>query len=594
MTLTKRCPIVAVLGHVDSGKTSLLDTIRSTSVGAKEAAHITQHVGASEIPIDKIKDVCGKLFDSIGKVSLPGILTIDTPGHEAFTSLRERGGSIADIAILVIDIKAGIQPQTKEAIEILKSFKVPFVIALNKVDTLPFWNKTNQNCIFDSLKQQGDQTKQILDEKLYTIVGELSQFGFSSERFDRVDDYTKEVVIVPTSAQTGEGTSELLMVITGLAQKFLDEKLEFHKESNAKGTVLEVKDTKGWGKTIDVILYDGIAHKDDYIVIVGKDKPIVTKIKTIMKPAPLSEIREKSTKFSKVNEVHAAAGVKICATGLEEVMPGMPIEATKDKNKVDEIVGRFKNQIAKITLTEEEAGIIIKADTLGSLEALIKLLKQHNIPVSYAHIGDLTQNDVKLAKNMGEKNEFFSCIFSFHVKIPQEVEKLVKNNNVKLIEGNIIYRLIDEYNDWKKEVTQIRQDQEMQKVVLPAKITVLPGFLFRQSKPCIVGVEVLEGKIKNGFTIMDKSENVIGKIVNIQDSGKSVGEASKGDRVAVSIDGGNFSKNINENDIFYTNIDKNDYKVIKTKLKTLLSEDQKQAMKEILEIRKKKDPFWGG
>ncbi len=591
MTTAIRCPIITVLGHVDSGKTSLLDKIRSTLVGVKEVERITQHVGASEIPIDTIKKVCGSLFEKIGsKITLPGILTIDTPGHEAFTSLRERGGSIADLAILVVDIMVGMQQQTKEAIQILKSFKVPFVVAANKVDIVPFWKSSKNNSVTESFKIENAETMRILDEKVYTIVGELSALGIRSERFDRVSDFTKDVSIIPTSAITGEGISELLMVLTGLAQKYLEEQLKINVEGNAKGTILEVKETKGLGKTIDAIIYDGTLRKTDTLVIVGRDKPIVTNIRSLLKPAPLSEIRDKSTKFNSVDEVHAAAGVKIVAPNIEEVIPGMPFEAAATKEDVERITADFQKEIGGMNIHVDSEGIVLKADTLGSLEALIKLLKQNNIPVSYAQIGDVTQNDAKRALFMSGKNEFFVCILAFNVKITDEAKSF---DSVKIIDSKVIYHLIEEYNKWKNGIIEDRRAKELQRIVFPAKITVLPGYLFRQSKPCITGVEVLLGKIKSGYELINSLGEVIGKISNVQDSGKQVKEAKIGDRVAVSIDGAHFGKNLNDNDILYTHVNVEDYQLMKTKLKSLLTEDQIAAMREILEIYKKKDPFWG-
>jgi len=220
--LSIRQPIVSVLGHVDHGKTTLLDKIRGTAIAKKEAGGITQHIGATEIPLEVIKEICGPILDKLGgKLTIPGLLFIDTPGHEAFTNLRKRGGSIADLAVLVIDVNEGFRPQTIESLNILRSYKVPFVVAANKIDRIRGWNSREMRPISESIRKQKEWVVQELDKKIYELVGSLSRMGFSAERFDRIRDFTREVCIVPVSALTGEGIPELLAIISGLAQKYL-------------------------------------------------------------------------------------------------------------------------------------------------------------------------------------------------------------------------------------------------------------------------------------------------------------------------------------------------------------------------------------
>ena len=176
--MTIRQPIITVLGHVDHGKTSVLDYLRGTTLADREAGKITQHIGATEVPLDKIKESCGELLDLFKlEFNIPGLLFIDTPGHEAFSNLRKRGGSIADIAVLVIDINQGIQPQTRESIEILKSFKVPFIIAANKVDLITGWNSKDKIFI-KNLKNQAENVTKYFNNNFYKILGNLSEMGF--------------------------------------------------------------------------------------------------------------------------------------------------------------------------------------------------------------------------------------------------------------------------------------------------------------------------------------------------------------------------------------------------------------------------------
>jgi len=369
-----RQAVISVLGHVDHGKTKLLDKIRGTATQSGEAGGITQAIGASIIPLETINDICGKLIDK-QKFTIPGLLFIDTPGHAAFTTLRRRGGSIADIAILVVDITDGLMPQTMESIEILKNFKTPFIIAANKIDLIPGYREKNKKSLLANLKEQDPFVQEKIDTKIYEIVGELHKHGFASERFDRIDNFTKQIGIIPVSAITGDGVPELLMVLIGLAQKYLEDSLKLHVTGNAKGVVLEVKETTGLGKTLDVIIYDGTLKRNDNILIGGLDGAIKTRVKALLCPLPLKEMRDKKTKFEQVKEIVAATGIKLCAPDTDEVIAGMPLQSYDEKNE-EKVMKEIEEEVNEVIIETDDAGIIIKSDTLGSLESLTTLLKE--------------------------------------------------------------------------------------------------------------------------------------------------------------------------------------------------------------------------
>ena len=309
-----RSPITVVMGHVDTGKTTLLDKIRGTAVQAREAGGMTQHIGASFIPIDTIFEIIKPLSDhGIVKIDrekffIPGLLFIDTPGHEAFTNLRARGSSIADIAILVIDVRTGFQPQTYESIELLKASRTPFIVAANKIDRLPGWNSYPDIPFLISYGKQSLTAKRNLDLALDELIGRFYELGFSADRYDRVTDFKKTVAIVPTSAITGEGIADLFLVLIGLAQRYMGERLKLDL-GEAKGSVLEVRKTIGAGTTVDVILYDGVLRRGDYIILGGRGGVIVTKVRGLLIPRPLDEIRDPRDRFESVSEIIAAAGV---------------------------------------------------------------------------------------------------------------------------------------------------------------------------------------------------------------------------------------------------------------------------------------------
>lgn len=580
-----RSPICTVMGHVDHGKSSILDKIRSSSIVKSEAGAITQAIGASIIPLETIQKICGDLLKSLNMgFSIPGLLFIDTPGHAAFTNLRKRGGNLADIAILVIDINEGLKPQTLESIEILKQYKTPFIIALNKIDLIHGWQVKNKN-LLANINEQPDSIKQTLDKKLYELVGKLSELEFSSERFDRVEDYTKQIAFVPCSAKSGEGIPELLMVLTGLAQKFLEKSLEYKKEGCTKGTVLEVKEEIGLGKTIDVIIYDGTLKVGDTIVIAGLDEPIVTKVKALFEPLPLSEMRDKKSKFRQVKHVTAATGVKISALDIDNVVSGMPIMSCDNKD-INEVKENLQKEVEEVLIETDDEGVIVKADSLGSLEALIRLLKEDGVSIKRASIGHITKKDLAEAEANLEKDPLKSVILAFNTKVDSAVD------NVKIISNDVIYKIIEDYKKWKEEKLSEMQGAEIDKLVRPCKLKIMSGYIFRQSNPAIVGVDILAGTLKVGMPLMDTNGTRLTEVKQIQQDKDSIEKAESGKQVALSLPNVSVGRQINENSILYSAIPEDHFRKLKD-LKEFLTKEEITAIKEIAEIKRKDNVVWG-
>ena len=569
-----RQPIVSVLGHVDHGKTTILDQIRNTNVQAGEAGGITQSIGASFIPKETIEKLCKPLLEKFNfRIVVPGLLFIDTPGHESFMTLRKRGGSVADLAILVIDINEGFKPQTDESLEYLKQFKVPFIVAANKIDKIPGWKPNNTISFIESSKQQTAETLSILDSKIYELVAEFYKRGFEAERFDRVKDFTKQIAIIPCSGKTGEGIAELLVMLIGLAQKFLKDKLKV--SDVCKGNVLEVKELPGLGTTIDVIIYDGKVKVGDYLIVGGKN-PVVTKIKALLRPPPLKDIRAEK-KFESVKEVYAAAGVKIAAAGLENVIAGSPIVCVEDESRIEEAKRLVQQEVEEVEFKKDVEGVIVKADTIGGLEAMIKMLTERNIPIRKAEIGNVTKQDVIEADKIGDK--YKRVILVFNSKILPEAESLASDLKVPIFRSNIIYKIIEDYENWVEEGKRRELEEKLNAVTRPCEIRILPGFVFRASKPAIVGVEVLAGVLKPGTTLIRKDKKSVGPVKEIQLMGKTVAYAKTGDKVAISLPDGVVGKNIKEGDILMSYIPKKDIEILK-EVWDKLQDDEKELLKK--------------
>ncbi|MCK5485747.1 MAG: translation initiation factor IF-2, partial [Desulfobacterales bacterium] len=433
----------------------------------------TQHIGATEVPIDVIANKCGDpgLAD---KFIVPGLLFIDTPGHHAFTSLRSRGGALADLAVVIVDINEGFKPQTIESLEILKRFKTPFVVVANKIDRIHGWNPQKNMPFLPTYNKQSEHVRNSLDNKLYEIVGELYNVGFNSDRYDRVTDFQKTIGVIPISAVTGEGSPDILMVLLGLAQKFLDSNLHYDAEGPGVGTVLEVKEERGLGMTMDIILYDGTMRKGNKLVVGSLGEPIQTKIRALLKPQPLSEIHAEE-KFKQVSKVTAAIGVKISAPNLDNALAGAPVRVVTP-DTVEDIVQEIREEIEAVQIHTDANGIMIKADTIGSLEALVNELQKEDITIRKADIGDISHRDIVEVSAI--EDPLNSVIVGFNVGILPDAKEKMQTSGIKLFMSDVIYTLIDDYKDWVKEQKEESEKNISEMIIKAGQFRIMPDCTF--------------------------------------------------------------------------------------------------------------------
>jgi translation initiation factor 5B len=582
---------VAVLGHVDHGKTSLLDKVRGSAVIEGEAGAITQHIGATAVPLETISEISGALVNP-DDFDLPGLLFIDTPGHHSFSTLRARGGALADIAVLVVDVNDGFQPQTLEAIDILKRTQTPFIVAANKVDTTPGWNPKDDTPIQQSMEAQSDRAESRLNEALYEIIGQLSENGFSADMYWRVRDFQGNVGVVPVSAMTGEGVPDLLAVLMGLSQRYMKEEMAVDVTGPGAGTVLEVKDERGFGTTLDVVLYDGSVRTDDTIVVGGLDEPIVTEVRALLQPRPLAEIRTEK-KFEKVDEVRAAAGVKIAAPDLDAAIAGAPVRVVRDR-PVAEVVEEVQAELAGLEVETEEEGVVVKADTLGSLEAIADALEEAEVPVVRAEVGDVAPRDIAVASTANEPKH--ETILAFNVEVLSDARRRANEQGVKLFESEVIYQLIEEYEEYVAEIERSQQEQVLDKIIRPSRFRILEDHTFRQSSPAVVGVEVMAGTLKRNSNIAKwegGKPKRVGMLKSIQDEGEDIDELRSGERAAVSIDGPTVGRQIEEGDELWTELPEKHAKILEQELRDEIPSDEIEALSQYLEKHRKVDPFWG-
>jgi len=576
--MTTRQPIVTVCGHVDHGKTSILDSLRATCVQEGEAGGITQKISFTKYPIEQLKKSCPLIEKSNIKLNIPGFLFIDTPGHAAFTNLRKRGGSLADLAVLVIDINEGIKPQTAEVIKILQHNKTPFLIALNKIDNISGWKKQSEE-LRENIELQSTITKQTFDERYMVLIGSLNAYGFDADLYYNISDFTKKIALVPCSAKTKEGIQELIMMLCGLSQKYLGDKLTLNK--NAKGVMLEIKKEKSTNY-IEAILYDGKLSRTSQIAVANfEGEPILTKIRI------LEEIEPLCAKFRPKEKVQASTGIRMQLISKTEILPGMPFEIFN--NNLEELKTKFKKEISENIHTQKQ-GIIAKADSLGSLEALLVLLKEKNIPVVKAGIGNISKTDIISAKANREINELDAVIAGFNISVDEDAKEI--KGNLKIISNDVIYKLIENLIEFRQEKAKEIEKKRLMELATICKVEILPQYIFRNSNPAIFGVRVDGGKLKSGLNLNNEQGEKVGRLKNIQSENKSVEEATEKMEVAISIPGVNFERQLKDIKFLYSEISESQFRKFK-KNKDLLSENEKKILQEIAVIRRQKKEDWG-
>ncbi|PVH85979.1 P-loop containing nucleoside triphosphate hydrolase protein [Cadophora sp. DSE1049] len=513
-----RSPICCILGHVDTGKTKLLDKIRQTNVQEGEAGGITQQIGATYFPVEAIRQKTQVVNrDNSFDFKVPGLLVIDTPGHESFSNLRSRGSSLCNIAILVVDIMHGLEPQTLESMKLLRDRKTPFIVALNKIDRLYGWKKVDNNGFQESLALQNKGVQNEFNKRLTDTKVAFAEQGFNSELFYENKSMAKFVSLVPTSAHTGEGIPDMLKLILQLTQERMVGSLMYLSEVQA--TVLEVKAIEGFGMTIDVILSNGILREGDRIVLCGVEGAITTNIRALLTPAPLKELRLKS-QYVHNKEVKAALGVKISAPGLEGAIAGsrlMVVGPDDDESDIEEEVLSDLGALFK-RVEKSGRGVTVQASTLGSLEALLDFLKVSKIPVANVGIGPVFKRDVMNCGTMLEKNKEYAVMLCFDVKIDKEAQLYADEQGIKIFTADIIYHLFDAFTAHMALIAEKKKEESKHDAVFPCVLNTVA--VFNKTGPIVVGVDVVDGNLRMHTPIAAVKQNAITGVKEIVGIGR--------------------------------------------------------------------------
>ncbi len=581
-----REPIVSLLGHVDHGKTTLLDRIAGSVRASHEAGGITQHIGAIEIPGVTVQRLCEGIL-SAKQLLVPGLLFVDTPGHRSFETMRRRGGALADLAVLVVDAREGVMPQTRESIEILRHEKTPFAVALTKIDLLAGWRKVSGAVpLAEQVARSGPEFSRLLDQKLYAVAESLVGLGFSAERYDRVSDFTRNVGIVPVSAKMGAGVPELIALLVGLAQRFLPEELR-QVTQGGEATILERSDQKGVGPVGNVIVYRGRLRVGDEIVATGRTEPFSSKVRGIYRPVlRKAGSASRATRLESLQEVTAAAGVYLAAPGIEDAMPGGLLKVVATPEEAEEVRGELARESRPVA-DLAESGVALYADTLGGLEALAFECRSKEIPVHEAGVGPVARATVM--KMATVKDPTHRAVLAFGVPVLPEAAD-GEGGAVRIFRADVMYRAIEEYLAWRAERERALERERRAEVVHPGKIELLPGFVFRASKPAIVGIRVVGGTVRPGVRLMHPDGTEVGVLRSLEKQNESVTEAGEATELAASIDGAVVGRNVKPGDQLLVSIPESSARALKDQP---LTPSERAILEEVVRLWRATRPFWG-
>ncbi|KAI9300776.1 hypothetical protein BJ944DRAFT_170269 [Cunninghamella echinulata] len=586
-----RSPICCILGHVDTGKTKLLDKIRQTNVQEGEAGGITQQIGATYFPAEAIEKKTAVLGEKrVEELKLPGLLVIDTPGHESFTNLRTRGSSLCNIAILVVDIMHGLEPQTLESIRLLRDRKTPFIVALNKIDRLFQWEATPDNSFEASLAKQKKSVRDEFETRVTNTIVAFAEQGLNAQLYYKNKNFAKYVSLVPTSAHTGEGIPDMLNLLVNLTQNRMSDKLMYITELEC--TVLEVKVVEGLGTTIDVVLVNGWLHEGDTIVVCGLNGPIVTQVRALLTPQPLRELRVKS-QYVHHKSIKAAMGIKISAPDLEKAIAGSRLLVCGPDDDIEDLKEEVMSDLTNLLSTIDRSGhgVWVQASTLGALEALLEFLRVSKIPVAGINIGPVHKKDVVRASVMLEKAREYAVMLCFDVKVEKEAEELAEELGMKIFKADIIYHLFDRFVEYNESMLEQKRKDQAPQAVFPCVLKMVPGAIFNKKDPLIIGVDVIDGALRLGTPVCVlrpnaetkvKEKIVLGKVTSMEQNHKTVEIVKKGQAgggVAIKIECANyetpktFGRHLEEKDEIYSNISRQSIDILKESFRKDMSKE---------------------
>lgn len=585
---TLKAPVVCFLGHVDAGKTSLMDIIRDTSIQENESGGITQNIGSSFISIADIRE---KTTTIKGKFCvehiIPGFLIIDTPGHQAFSSLRERGSSLCDLGILVIDIEEGLQPQTIESIKLLTSKKVPFVIAATKLDKIYNWEETNCLSLQNAFKKQTKDVVMTVVSYIDSIKYELKKEGVKSEFYSKNKKTNRVYSIIPVSSKTKEGLADLLSFLVYLSQNWMSGKITY--QDKIKASIMNCHQDRNQGWVIDVILSNGTLNIGDKFAVAKKSGPHLFTVRNLLTQNTNSKL------WIQHQSVRASAGVRILGSSLDNCYTGTRLYLAIDPKKALEKVDRELTDFWKV-FNYNQNGIVLMAETLGELEACYNVFKEQSINVLDVKIGRLVDTDigrVKLKLDGELKNENRVIIFfgDKTEKQKTELDKCAISHKIKLIISPVVYHLLEKYQEYKDKCLENRRVTltNSGEAIFPCRLRILKQHIYMTggSDDILMGVKVMKGILHKGTPLIVPGKNVVlGKVISIQKNHKELDKLESGKEACIRVnkdDYVSYGRHFDFKDIVVSHISRESIDILKDNFRDRM---EKEDWMLVIELKK--------
>lgn len=580
---TLKAPICCIVGHVDAGKTSLLDKLRNTNIQEKEVGGITQHIGSTFFPIQTIENSCSSIKGKFEVIcNIPGILMIDTPGHSEFQSLRNVGTSICDLGILIIDIEESIQEQTKEAIKLLKEKKIPFVVAVTKLDKLYGWKTTKSSNLRDALKEQSKDMSMMLMAKLEDIKYDLSKEDINAEFYFKNSNPKQIYSIVPVSSKTGEGIADLLALLVYTAQNWMLKKILY--QDTVSCTIMESKYDKHNGYTIDVILNNGTINVGDKFVVSTITGPNICTVRNLLIPSALTQLGKK-TNWDYKDSVRASIGCKIIGSNLDGAYPGthlFPIKTSGDSADASTEADAINNANQEINAVWKSynfisPGVFIGTQTFGELDASYSIFQKAGINVAGAYIGEPSNKFIDLILMKTEtdtlpENRIYLYFGAFN---NTDVFEYAKKNNIILLSSEVIYKLVELYKIEKEKIIKARQNTN-NNAIFPVEMVILKQYIFMKggSEHLMFGVKIKKGTLYKNTPICIPEKNVLlGKVLNIQFEHKEKEKGEEGQEICIRLDNPNqliINRQFDVNDKLIACLSRNSIDILKRDYKEVV------------------------
>ena len=579
---TLKAPICCIVGHIDAGKTSLLDKLRNTNIQEKEVGGITQHIGSTFFPIQTIENSCSSIKGKFEVIcNIPGILMIDTPGHSEFQSLRDVGTSICDLGILIIDIEESIQEQTKEAIKLLKEKKIPFVVAVTKLDKLYGWKTTKSSNLREALKEQSKDMSMMLMAKLEDIKYDLSKEDINAEFYFKNSNPKQIYSIVPVSSKTGEGIADLLALLVYTAQNWMLKKILY--QDTVSCTIMESKYDKHNGYTIDVILNNGTINVGDKFVVSTITGPNICTVRNLLIPSALTQLGKK-TNWDYKDSVRASIGCKIIGSNLDGAYPGthlFPIKTSGASASAEaDAINNANQEINAVWKSYDfiSPGVFIGTQTFGELDASYSIFQKAGINIAGAYIGEPSNKFIDLILMKTEvdtlpENRIYLYFGAFN---NTDVFEYAKKNNITLLSSEVIYKLVELYKIEKEKIIKARQNTTNNNAIFPVEMVILKQYIFMKggSDHLMFGVKIKKGTLYKNTPICIPEKNVhLGKVLNIQFEHKEKEKGEEGQEICIRLDNPNqliINRQFDVNDKLIAHLSRNSIDILKRDYKEVV------------------------